>query len=183
MFIAAIIAILVTLLTIVSVAFEWNIFEELKNRFGTVADTPINEEMVVNGVTVVMNGEYRDYTDIEQALKSENIDVLYPGNLLNSMNLERLIISNELGLQKLSFAFINKDLSFEILLDAGIEKYDVKNIAVEIVEINDLTCYLFTKTDVEWCQIYFEYEGNAYELSYPDRQELIKIIENLKELE
>jgi len=71
LFIAAVVAILVTLLAVISVAFEWNIFEELKNRFGTVADTPVNEEVVVDGVTVMRNGKYREYTSVEKALQNE----------------------------------------------------------------------------------------------------------------
>jgi hypothetical protein len=52
LFIAAIISILITLLAVVSVAFEWNIFEELKNRFGSVANTPDYQEQTINGITV-----------------------------------------------------------------------------------------------------------------------------------
>jgi hypothetical protein len=35
--------------------------------------------------------------------------------------------------------------------------------------------------DINSTQIHFEYAGNVYETSYTDKQELIEIIDNLKE--
>ncbi|MBO5858070.1 MAG: hypothetical protein J6Q87_07445, partial [Clostridia bacterium] len=68
LFIAAVITILVTLLAIVSVAFEWSIFDELKNRFGSVADTPVNEEIVVDGQSVIRFGDNVNYETVENML-------------------------------------------------------------------------------------------------------------------
>ena len=74
--IAAIISILVAIFTISSIAFDWNIFDELKNRFGTVADTPVDEAVDVNGISVYMRGEYKEYDSLENALDDMNLNVL-----------------------------------------------------------------------------------------------------------
>lgn len=182
LFIAAVITILVTLLTIVSVAFEWNIFEELKNRFGTVANTPVNEEIVVDGITVVMNGEYRKYASVEETLKSENIDVLYPSYLPDGVVLEKVSLYQESNINKLSFVFNEENLMTEIILDND-KSFLIDENAVEIEKISDLNCYVCEKPMENCVQYYFEYNDNWYMINYNNKQDVIKIIENLKELE
>lgn len=182
LFIAAIIAILVTLLTIVSVAFEWNIFEELKNRFGTVADTPVNEEIVVDGITLLKNDEYKKYPTVEEALKSENIDVLYPSYLPDGIVIEKVSLYQQIGVNKLLFAFNNENLIIEIILDKD-KNFDINEVFVKMQKIADKTCYICEMPDVNYVQIYFEYDGYWYMLKYIDKQELIKIIENFKGLD
>ena len=50
--IAAIISILVAIFTITSIAFDWNIFDELKNKFGTVANAPMKQSMLMVSVFI-----------------------------------------------------------------------------------------------------------------------------------
>ena len=54
--IAACISILMALFSIVSVAYDWNIFEFLIEKFGSVISTPIEEEVKYNGVSVYYYG-------------------------------------------------------------------------------------------------------------------------------
>ena len=178
--IAAIISILIAIFTISSIAFDWNIFDELKNRFGTVFNVPVNEEVNANGVTITMNGESVVYTDIEMALKSENIDVLYPAQLPENVTLERVSIYKRNNKDKITFVFDDENLIYSVILNATISD-DIKSVSNEVIRINNLDCYITEKKDMNIIQIYFEYDGNIYETSYTDRQELIEILENLKE--
>ncbi len=182
LFIAAVITILVTLLAIVSVAFEWSIFDELKNRFGTVADTPVNEEIVVDGVTVVRNDEYRKYSSIEEALKSENIDVLYPSYLPEGVRFKRMTFYQFKNQDKVSFITTADTLTIEIVFNENMP-LETKNVVDYIQHINGLECYIIDMSDIQFTQMHFEYENNWYTLSGKDKQELVKIIENFKELE
>ena len=75
--IAAIISILIAIFAISSIAFDWNIFDELKNRFGTVADAPVDQAFETNGITVTSRGKAVVYKSLEEALLGENIDILY----------------------------------------------------------------------------------------------------------
>ena len=182
LFIAAVITILVTLLTIISVAFEWNIFEELKNRFGTVADTPVNEEIVVDGVTVVRNDEYRKYSTIEEALKSENIDVLYPSYLPEGLALRKISFYNEFEKERIMFLFEDNTISAEICFNKKVD-FELMNSSTKVEKINAIQCYFCIKKDIGWVQVYFENDGNLYGFSGYNEQKLVEIIENLKELE
>ena len=180
LFIAAIITILVTLLTVVSVAFERNIFDELKNRFGTVADTPVDEELVVNGVTVVMNGEYRKYSTIEDALKEENIDILYPSYLPDGIVIEKVSLYQQINVDKLLFSFNDDNITMEIILD-GDFYIDIKSLDIEV--ISNLSCYVCEKVKENCVQYYFKYNDDWYMIKYNNKQDVIRIIESLKELE
>ena len=182
LFIAAIIAILVTLLTIVSVAFEWNIFEELKNRFGTVADTPTYQEQIINGITVYSSGKNRNYDTIEEALKSENVNILYPSKLPDGVKLRKISFYDELENKKVMFSFEGDSVFLEIYLNKSLG-VELINTSTKTEEINDMMCYFCIKDDIEWVQVYFENNGVLYEFSGTNERELTELIENLKGLE
>ena len=103
--IAAIISILIAIFAVTSIAFDWNIFDELKERFGTVFNVPVNEEVDANGVTITMNGDSVVYNTLEEALKNEEIDVLYPTNLPENATLKRVSIYQKNEDEKISFVF------------------------------------------------------------------------------
>ncbi len=180
--IAAIISILIAIFAISSIAFEWNIFDELKNRFGTVADAPVNEEMEINGITVFMYGEEKKYETIELALKEEDISVLYPTKLPDNITLNRLSFYNRNQQNEITFVFDDKNLLYSVTLNEKLSD-DIKSIANEVLTINKLDCYLVEMNDIDVVQMHFEYNNALYLLSYNNKQDLINVIENLKELQ
>jgi hypothetical protein len=178
--IAAIISILIAIFAVTSIPFDWNIFDELKNRFGTVADVPVNEEMEMSGVTVVSNGNSNFYSSVEEALKSEQLDVLYPTNLPSDLKVERISFYQKDGQDKITFAFSDEKLLYSVTLNSSLPN-EIKNVAEEVLKINEFECYVFVKSDVHITQIYFEFQDDFYTLNYDDKQDLIEIINNLKE--
>ena len=181
--IAAIISILVAIFTISSIAFDWNIFDELKNRFGTVADTPVNEEIEVNGISVYMYGERKDYDSLEDVLKKEGLKVLFPTKLPTDIKLKKIMLSNFESKEKLIFYFDDENFTYTILFNDTLPQEVLVDKNVEVLKINGIDCYIITKIDMNIIQIYFEYNNSVYLLNYNDKQDLIEVIENLKELE
>jgi hypothetical protein len=182
LFIAAIIAVLVTIFTVTSIAFDWNIFDELKEKFGTVFNTPVNEEMKMDGVTVIMNGESVVYTDLETALSDKGLNILYPEKLPDGILLEELSFYKEFSKDKITFGFSEKKLLYSVTLNTKLSD-EIKGKADEVLEINNSNFYLLDMKDISVVQMHFEYMGNTYKISYTEKQGLIDIIENLKELE
>lgn len=178
--IAAIISILIAIFAVSSIAFNWNIFDELKERFGTVFNVPVNEEVNANGVTITMNGDSVVYNTLEEALKNEKIDVLYPTKLPENATLERVSIYQKNKEEKISFVFSDEKIVYAIILNEEIS-YDIKGVTDEKMNINGIECYTINKYDTGIIQVYFEYSNNLYMISYVDKQELIEIIDNLKE--
>lgn len=178
--IAAIISVLIAIFTVTSIAFEWNIFDELKNRFGTVADTPVNEEIDVNGISVYMHGENKKYKDIEDAILNENLNILYPSELPENVTPKEIMIYQVDFNEEVVFIFNNADFSYSVTFKGNLSN-DIKNNASEIIEINEKECFITDIPEVNITQIFFVHNDNLYYLSYNNKQELIEIIENLKE--
>lgn len=179
--IAAIISILIAIFAVSSIAFNWNIFDELKNRFGTVADMPVNEQYDIEGVTVESNGTSRKYKSIETAIRSENLDILYPSYLPEDIILRKLLVYQN-NKKEMIFMFENKEFSYSVTFRQEVPE-SVISVVDETIQIDGFDCYIIEKTDFGIVQIYFEYNGNLYEIGYKNKQELIEIIHNLKESE
>ena len=180
--IAAIISILIAIFAVTSIAFNWNIFDELKDRFGTVFNVPVNQEIDANGITVVIRGEFVTYDTIEDALKSENINILYPTNLPKTINVTDVKVYKKYQQEKISFIFNDTDFTFSVVYNEILPQEVLLN-DVEITEINNIQCYIIDMPDIGTTQIYFEHSGNLYKLRYNNKQDLISVIENLKELQ
>ena len=178
--IAAIISILIAIFAVTSIAFDWNIFDELKNRFGTVSDAPVEDKIDANGITITSHGKRKVYDNIEVALEKEEIYVLYPKKLPETVVLKKLMLYQFDSTDEIIFVFSDTNLSYSIMLNKDISK-SIVSVTTETINISGLNCYLIDKNDVGITQIYFEYKENLYMISYNNKQDLIEIVENLKE--
>ncbi|MBR2876514.1 MAG: hypothetical protein IKC01_05190 [Clostridia bacterium] len=177
--IAAIISILVAILAVSSIAFEWNIFDELRNRFGYVAELPVDKEINVNGITVCMHGENVTYNSMEDLLKKESFTFLYPTKLPDSLSLTEISVYEEEGKENIDFVYSDSSFTYSVILNKKITD-EIKSVATEILKINDIECYVIEMSDIGVVQIHFEYNKSLYEISYNNKQDLIDVIENLR---
>ena len=106
--IAAIISILIAIFAVTSIAFDWNIFDELKNRFGTVFNIPVNQEVEIGSLSVIMRGETYTYDKIEDFLEKEKFDILYPTLLPANITLKQVMLSQDELEDKVTFSFSKK---------------------------------------------------------------------------
>ena len=178
--IAAVIAILVAILSIVSIAFEWNIFDALKDKFGTVFDAPIGVEQHENSISFENLGEIKEYKNIQEVIENEDLGILLPTNLPSDLNIEMIKIYEVDGNKEIFISFNNENLC--CLINSGLNiPFEVLNKHNELTNINNLKCYVIEKDDVGLIQIYFTHNGNLYVYSYNDKQALLNIIEKLEE--
>lgn len=179
--VAACIAILVALFSIVSVANDWDVFDFLSEKFGSVHSAPVEEELDFNGVTVVNRGKGVTYETLEEALQKENIDVLYPAFLPEGTKVQQLLFSQNNGSTELSYIFDNQNLSSNIYFNTQLSQA-FKDVATEIITLDSITYYICEKSDTSSVQVEFEYKGNTYMFYHTDKNVLIEIIENLEEI-
>ena len=180
--IAAIISILIAIFAITSIAFNWNIFDELKNRFGTVLDTPFNQQIDANGITVIVNGEPLLYDNMEDFFEEKDIQVLFPTIFPKDINLKQIMVSQDNSKEKIIFIFDNAEFTYVITYDQKVSD-NIESVYTEILTINGMDCYVIDKSDVNFIQVFFEYKENLYLIAYNNKQDLINVIENLKELQ
>lgn len=179
--VAACIAILVALFSVISVANDWNVFDFLTEKFGSVHSSPIEEELDFNGVTVIVNGKTTTYSNIEDALKSEEIDILYPTNLPDGIKVTNITFHKNTDAKEVFFEFNDPELFMEVLHNETLTK-DTKEVATEVQETDHYTCYIYEMADINSYQIIFEHNGNTYTLSHRDKKLLVEIIGNLEEI-
>lgn len=175
--IAAVIAILVAVLSIVSIAFEWNIFEGLKERFGTVFDAPIGVEQHENSISFENLGEIKRYENVEQVIENEDLDILLPTNLPDELTIEMIKVYKVEENEEVSVLF-NNNLSYIVVKNTNIPKNVINN---EIIVVDKIKCYIENLEDVNLVQIHFTHNNNYYYFIHNDKQTLLDIIENLEE--
>lgn len=180
--VAACIAILVALFSIVSVASDWNVFDFLSEKFGSVHSAPIEEGVDFNGITITNHGKGTKYKTIEDALKAEKIDVLYPSVLPDGITITNITTFIEDSEKVVTFNFSNFDINLTVFYNRELST-EAKTNSTKTQEINSILCYICEMPDVSLYQIEFEYKGNLYSFNHTNKEELIKIIENLKEID
>lgn len=178
--IAAVIAILVAILSFVSVAFEWDIHDIMKDKFGSVHSVPVCEEYVENGVTFINNGKNQEYKSFETLIEKEDLDILLPTNLPSNTKIERIVVSNTNHGQTIDINFSNENLFFTVIFNSNVPDVS-KEVYDQKISINSIECYIDTLTDVNSYIAEFAYNDNYYKITSDDMQILLYIIENLEE--
>ena len=179
--VAACIAILVALFSIVSVANDWNVFDFLSEKFGSVHSVPVEEEQDFNGISVKTHGKHIIYKTIEEALREENVNILFPKLLPSNIEIIDIMFYKEDQFNKMTYTFSDTSTTSEITFNTSIDD-SIKSISNETKKINDLECYICDMPDISSTQIYFEHKNNMYMFSHSNKNELINIIENLEEI-
>lgn len=180
--IAAVIAILVAILSFVSVAFEWNIIDSMKEKFGSVFNIPVGVEQNENGITFINNGKYQQYQSLEKLTEKEELNILLPYNLPNNIKTETVFIADDKMGKRIDLSFSNEKLFFSVILNCGIPKEATENYDQKL-SVNSTDYYISGLPDVGTNLVQFSHNGNYYKITCNDMQILLDIIENLEEKE
>lgn len=177
--IAAVIAILVAILSFVSVAFEWDIHDIMKDKFGSVFNVPVGVEQDVNNSTFMNEGKNSVYTDIDEFVKHEKAfsSLLLPGDLPDNYKITYITVYES----KTVFTFNDETLSLSITKNETVPQYLCGS--QNEFKINNICCYIEELEDVNLVQAHFEYNNLYYILASDNKQVLLDIIENLEEKE
>ena len=179
--VAACIAILVALFSFISVAYDWNVFDFLTEKFGSVHSAPVGEEQDFNGISLNRYDETRTYKTLKEAFETEKLYVLHPSRLPDDISVNEILVYKENEEDKLVYIFNKSDLNAEVIFNTPL-KDSVYEDATEIFTIDSITYYVCSMPDISLTQIEFEHNGNSYFFSHTDKDILIKIVENLEEI-
>ena len=177
--IAAVIAILVAILSFVSVAFEWDIHDIMKDKFGSVFNVPVGVEQHENGVTFTHDGKNVIYDSIEELSQEESLNILLPNNLPNSIKINRVFVTNN---TTIDINFSDENILFSVMLNQNLPEEATENYDKKIT-INSTDYYISTLSDAGTNIIQFSHNGNYYKITCNDMEILLNVIENLEEQE
>lgn len=177
--IAAVIAILVAILSFVSVAFEWDIHDIMKDKFGSVFNVPVGVEQHENGVTFINNGKNKIYSSLDELAKKENLDILLPNDLSDEIKIDKVFVTNN---NTIDINFSDENILFSVKLKQNLPE-EATEIYNKKVSINSIDCYITNLSYVGTNIVQFSHNGNYYKITCNDMEILLDIIENLEEQE
>ena len=177
--IAACIAILVALFSIISFSSEKGVAETLENFFGVFDFIPYGNEIIVDGETYRKDGSAKMYKSPEELAKGEKMDILYPQNI--PADIDHISVGIVDDVEMININYIDSDLYITISTDAEIPQ-ETKDICNDKITINEIEYYLCIMEDVNMFQAYFIYDNNLYEIVHKDKEEFMKILNNMDEI-
>ncbi len=170
---AAVILILMTSSFAVAGAFGFDICKYISE----VVREAVGTESNADGFTFYNNGETKKYSSIEEMTESENLNILYPTKLPDGVNIKKIQAIQLQNNNKLLQIFTN-DVNVNISIE--LEGKPLTSSSDDIIEHQGTKFYL------EYEEIYSAscfHKNNKYYISATTKDDLILIIENLKEKE
>lgn len=178
--IAACIAILVALFSIVSFSSERSVIDVLEDFFGTFEFIPSGEEVSIGDESYKKEGLGKKYTTIDDFIEHEKINLLYPYD--KTHDIKHISIGEVNGVQTIGINFDNEDFYIKISLNTQISQ-ETLDICNKKTTINNIDYYLCVMEDVNQVQAYFNHNNNLYLIVHKDENKLIKILNNLEEIQ
>lgn len=174
--IAACVGILVALLGFTSTGTEYSI---LKNLFGKITNAPFDVSFSEGNDSEIRSSGTMVYESFADAEKSEGINILEPQYIPDNLEIIELTFHNgENNIRIGNIFFEDAKISFDLKTDSVVTD-DIKSYTYKEI-INDFECYFVEMDDVGLVMVNFEHDGNLYSISYTSKDEIVKMIENLK---
>lgn len=183
LFIAALITILYAILT-ASIGYsespDGDFIKQASESIG-IENIEFGKEYKFNGISYIEHEYLERYHDIKDYPKDNPHNVLFPTYLPEDLKLESLYVTDKLeeGIEICVCCNIT-DASYSISLDSKLPD-SITDFATETVKVNEKTVYIVYIPEAQMYQMYFEYSGDYYTMSYHDKQELLKIIASMEE--
>lgn len=170
--VAAFMAVLMSLTVLVAAAFGVNVFEYIQKtvRLG-------GGSLEVDSVTFYHSGETKDYASIEELIETEDLDILYPEKLPEGIYITKVKVDKTFA-GKDAIKIYTNDVGVCITIEFATEF--VPTSLIDTYHHNDM-CFYFDQVDSNIAHAYCLYKDNAYCISAHSKDDLIFIINNLKE--
>lgn len=176
--VAAVLAAIIALFGIFAIASE-DVFGNLLSKIGSgIYELFEDGKMELDGITVYKPDEQKNYSSIEEFIKNEELDILCPTWLPKNEKIVNVLYEIYEDAESYLFQCSDPFHNIKVKLNVGlIGKLKENNIKKEI---GNLTVYIIN-TDQN-IQADFEYKNNHYTVCSDTEENIIKIIENLKEI-
>ena len=131
-------------------------------------------------VTLIKNGELINYSSVEEAVSNIGYDILYPSYLPDGVIIERIVLA-DVGQGEIKIIFVSNDINLHIGISNDISAMDQIDESAEIYNSENIAFEIFYKAGIY--QSLGEYEIMKYSVKYDDYDELINILNGIKEIE
>lgn len=176
--VAACVAILVALFSIISFSSEKSVKDVLEDFFGTYISIPFGKEINLGNETYGKESSGKHYDSIEMLVENKKTSLFYP---TNAENIKGISIGFVKGKETIDISYIDSDLFITITLNSDIPQEDI-DFCNDKLTLNGIEYYLCTMEDVEQVQAYFTHDENMYRITHTDKETLIEILNNMEEI-
>lgn len=176
--IAAILAVIVALFGIIAIA-SGDTFKEFFIRMGhsvyeLIESGSINDDKI----TYIKSNETKEYTSVEELIKDEELEILYPSWLPENEKIVKVWYLIEGESERYLFQCDNQQHGMEIDINSNLSETLKSNC-----EAKEIAGYLvYCKETLQYIQATFAYKNNVYTVKSNTEDNLFRIIENLKEI-
>jgi len=176
---AAVATILVSTLTVLAKVNGYsNAWEYVKENIQKIIGLDAGDRVNEGNITLTKQDGVVTYNSIEELLKKEGYDIMYPAVLPDGVGILQLyhhVVNEEHTVY--SFVFTDTDLSLAISSIPSISAEDLKKH--ERIEANAMSAYLIEKENGDYQLI--GYDGKyEYLICYNNREMLIEIFSSMK---
>ena len=175
--IAAIISILIAILSIASIGSDWNMFDILIDKFGRVSGAPSGVEFYENGNSYWIEGKSTTYASIEEWSDNEKSDILLPTKFPDSLTLKGISVGTEGNFKQTIFSF-NEGVSYLVTENKALPQAVIDTALPST--IGDTTIYIEDLPHLNAYQVHFSNNGDYYCIVTNDKQHILEILENLE---
>ena len=180
--IAAIIPIILTILTIMSMAdIDWSYSKILKELFDGVDKTPVGE-IINDGDNEIEKHNLGFYETTQDFAKNCDIKILVPGEKFTKNKLVSITYTSNDYEDRIHITFDDENLSCAIYLYDTLRN-EIEGLQYTNTRINNLDCYIIHLSDIGLYQVYFNHNGYTYRINHSDLDVIINLIENMEEIE
>lgn len=178
--IAAVLAILLAVFSVLAVTFT-NAENSLIDRFAhyIVGDMKPGERIEIENIELIKPNETKTFSSIEELVRYENIAILFPTWLPENNTITKCcyFYDNILGIY---YELVSKDPECGIIIYTEMKIPEEAKITNTPKNVGEHTVYI---TGIEgFIQGEFEYNGYHYAVNAHTEEDVLKIIENLKEI-
>lgn len=174
--VAACIAILVALFSVISFSSERSVKDILEEYLGTFEFISSGEEIDVGNESYGKDGEIKEYKSIEDLIETEKINLLFPSYMMD--NITGITSTKVNDKDEIRIVF-DMDLFMSITLNSGLSD-ETTNFCNKKITLNGNDCHLCIMEDVNQAQAYFIHDNNLYAIDHTNEDELIEMLKNME---
>lgn len=172
--VAAVMAVLMSVTMLVAAAFGVDIIEYISK----IVRQDEGEEINVDGFTFHNGGEVKQYSTIEEMVKSEGFNVLFPNKLPDGITVKTVILSKSVHGND-SIHITTNDVNTCVFIEINGNAPNGSHSDSVVYESNNTQYYIFRDDETFFASCY--YNNCYYSIQAKSYNDLIFIIDNMKE--
>ena len=153
-----------------------NAWDLVYQNFAAISTMEFGDKVEENKITVVKNSGAIYYSSLEEFRDNENLDILIPTHIPESIELKRIILFEEEN-EKHTWYFEFSNDRFEFTIKNYCSIIDIKNGSPSKTAFTDF--YTYSSNDGKY-QAVAQLNGYEYIIRYTEHEQLLKILDNMK---